>query len=111
MYWRVPHVPGRGHVDVVMMSRWIDRIANSATEDNANVKAAVWLVMMAMTMHMMLVMAMVSMMMHRVLVPMMAYDAMPPCMRRQSVVPSMMLLHAVMLSSTLMPIVVSQRWS
>jgi hypothetical protein len=94
-----------------MMSRWIDRIANSATEDNANVKAAVWLVMMAMTMHMMLVVAMVSMMMHRVLVPMMAYDAMPPCMRRRSMVPSMMLLHAVMLPSTLMSSVVSQRWS
>ena len=57
-HWRVLYVPHRGNVDMVVhvlldyhwtvwtvhvqvMSMRVDRIANSATEDNANVKAAV----------------------------------------------------------------------
>ena len=80
--------PRRGNVNVVMhvlldyhwtvwamhvqvMSMRIDRIANSATEDHANVKAAVWPVMMTM----------LSMLMHMVLVLVMVSYAMPRCMQ------------------------------
>jgi hypothetical protein len=52
----------------------------------------------AVTLHMMLVMAMVS-------------YALPPCMGRWPVVLSPVLMHVVVQPPTLMPIVVSPRWS
>jgi hypothetical protein len=52
----------------------------------------------SVTLHMMLVMAMVS-------------YALPPCMGRWPVVLPPLLMHAVVLPPTLMPSVVSQRWS
>jgi hypothetical protein len=96
-----------------MMAMRIDRIANSATQDNTNVKAAVWLVMamVSMTLHMMLVMAMMSMTLHMMLGPMLVSYALPPCMGRWPVMLPPLLMHAVVLPPTLMPNVVSQRWS
>ena len=73
------------HVQV--MSMRIDRIANSATEDHANVKAAVWPVMMTM----------LSMLMHMVLVLVMVSYAMPRCMQRRPVVLASMVVQAVAL--------------
>jgi hypothetical protein len=83
------------------MSMRIDRIANSATEDNANVKAAVWPVMMTM----------VSMLTHMVLVLMMVSYAMPMCMQRWPVVLPAMVVQVVALSPMRMASVVGQRWS
>jgi hypothetical protein len=87
------------HVQV--MSMRIDRIANSATEDHANVKAAVWPVMMTM----------LSMLMHMVLVLMMVSYAMPRCMQRRPVVLASMVVQVVALPPMRMASVVSQRWS
>jgi hypothetical protein len=71
---------------VQMMSVRIDRITNRATQDNANAKAAVWLMLM------------------------MVSDAMRPSMGRRPVVLFPMLMQAMLLS-TWTSSVVSQRWS
>jgi hypothetical protein len=85
------------HVQVVAMR--IDRIGNRATEDNARVKAAVWLVAVHMV-YMVVCM-----------VPMMVFYAMPMYMRRRPVVVPALMVHALALPPRRMASVVSQRWS
>ena len=96
-----------------MMAMRIDRIANRATQDNTNVKAAVWLVMaiVSVPLPMVLVLAVISMPLHMMLVLAVVSCALPPYMGRWPVVVSPLLMHAVVLPPTWMPSVVSQRWS
>jgi hypothetical protein len=95
------------------MAMRIDWKANRATQDNAHMQAAVCMVavaMVSMTFDMVLV-AVVYMTLNMVLGPMVVPYAMPPCLGRCPVVLSPMLMHTVVLLPTLMPTVVSQRWS
>jgi hypothetical protein len=96
-----------------MMAMRIDRIANRATQDNTNVKAAVWVVVtvVSVTLPTVLVLAVISMTLHMMLVMAVVSCALPPCLGRWLVVLSPMLMHAVVLPPTWMSSVVSPRWS